>query len=230
MPKPVETVLILGGTAEAAALASQLMADHPHWRIITSLAGRTKEPKPVAGEIRIGGFGGVDGLAAFLKAEHVTRLIDATHPFALQISKNAKTAAALAGVPFDSRERKPWKKEPGDDWIEVATIEEAVVAIPSDARVLLAIGSQHIAPFAARADAHFLVRMVDAPLGPLEFPDSELALGLPGSVEEECALLRAHRITHIVCRNSGGEKSYTKIEAARIMSLAVIMVSLPSSS
>ena len=225
MLKPAEIVLILGGTAEAAALAAELVAEHPDWRIITSLAGRTKEPKPVAGEVRIGGFGGIDGLAAYLSAERITRLIDATHPFARQISANAKAAAERTGIPLEIHARAPWQKQPGDNWVEVASIEKAVAAIPSGACVLLALGSQHIAPFAIRADVHFVVRMVDAPPERLGLVNYELVLGLPGSAKDECALLRAKRITHIVCRNSGGTKSYAKIEAARILGLQTIIVS-----
>jgi precorrin-6A/cobalt-precorrin-6A reductase len=220
-----ETVLILGGTREAAELAAEIVREHPDWRVITSLAGRTKEPKPVAGEVRIGGFGGAEGLAVFLERERVTRLIDATHPFANRISANAKAAATLACVPLDTRTRAPWRKQSGDDWTEVASLEEARDALPSGARVLLALGRQHIAPFAARGDVHFIVRMVDPPAEPLALPDHEIVTGLPGrTAEEEAALLERHAITHIVCRNSGGNGAYAKIEAARQFDLPVIMI------
>jgi len=220
-----ETVLILGGTREAAKLAARILREHPDWRIVTSLAGRTKEPKPLAGEVRIGGFGGAQGMADYLRAEGVTRLVDATHPFARQISANARIAAAMADVPLDIKTRAPWRKQPGDDWTVVATPEEARDAIPAGARALLALGSQHIAPFESRADVHFLVRMVDPPEMPLALPDHELVLGLPGeTAEEEAALLTAHAITHIVCRNSGGDGAYAKIEAARKLKLPVIMI------
>ncbi len=224
MPDKTETVLILGGTKEAAALASELVAAHPHLRVITSLAGRTKEPKPVAGEVRIGGFGGAQGLAHYLRREHITRLIDATHPFALQISANAKRATELTGIPLETRTRPPWRKQPGDNWLEVASLEEARDAIPSGARVLLALGSQHIAIFASRADVHFIVRMVDPPEEPLALPDHELVIGLPGDVAAETALLRRHGVTHVVCRNSGGDGAYAKVEAARGMEVAILMI------
>lgn len=221
-----ETILILGGTKEAAELAAMLVADHPRWRVITSLAGRTREPKPVEGEVRVGGFGGAEGLAAYLRAERVTRLIDATHPFARQISENAKKAAQRAGVRLEIRMRPPWRKRDGDNWIEVASLDQACDALPEGARVLLALGSQHIAPFAARPDVHFVVRMVDPPEAPLLLPDHEIVLGLPGkSPGDEAALLESHAVTHIVCRNSGGDGAYAKIEAARELHLPVIMVS-----
>lgn len=219
-----ETVLILGGTREAATLAADLVRDHPDWRVITSLAGRTREPKPVAGELRVGGFGGVDGLADYLRAERVTRLIDATHPFAPVISDNAKRAALATGVRLETRMRPPWPEQPGDMWTEVDTLDAARDAIPTGARVLLALGRQHIALFADRADVHFVVRMVDPPDTPLPLPDHTVLTGLPGeTAEEEATLMVAHDITHVVCRNSGGA-AYAKVEAARKLGLPVIMI------
>jgi precorrin-6A/cobalt-precorrin-6A reductase len=223
---PPETILILGGTREAAALARELVAAKPDARIITSLAGRTKEPAPLAGEVRTGGFGGVDGLVRYLQENQVTRLVDATHPFARQISANAVEAASIAGVPLEIRTRKPWSRQPGDTWIEVETLEQARDAIPPRARVLLALGSQHIGLFASRDDVHFVVRMIDRPETPLDLPDHALVLGRPGDTAAvEIMLLIAHAITHIVCRNSGGTAAYAKIEAARDLGLPVIMVS-----
>lgn len=223
---PPETILILGGTLEAANLAARLVREKPAARIITSLAGRTREPAPVDGEVRTGGFGGADGLARYLVTEGITALIDATHPFALRISANAEGAAEAAGVPLTVLRRKPWERQPGDVWHEVASLEEARHAIPGNARVLLALGSQHIALFAERADVHFTVRMVDPPPAeaPLPFAKSTLILGKPGTVENESALLKDHAITHIVCRNSGGTGAYAKIEAARLIGLPVIIV------
>ena len=225
-PEVSETILILGGTREAADLARELVASEPAARIITSLAGRTKEPAPLDGEVRSGGFGGVEGLVRYLRETGVTRLIDATHPFARQISANAVEASKLAGVPLDIRTRKPWAKHPGDEWVEVETLEQACDAIPAGAKVLLALGSQHIGLFASRDDVLFVVRMIDKPEQPLELPDHALVLGRPGDTPAvEAMLLIAHSITHIVCRNSGGTAAYAKIEAARELGLPVIMVS-----
>ncbi|MCC0037281.1 MAG: cobalt-precorrin-6A reductase [Hoeflea sp.] len=222
---PMETILILGGTREAAELARELVTSRPEARIITSLAGRTKEPAPLAGEVRTGGFGGVEGLARYLRETGVTRMIDATHPFARQISANAVEAAGIFGVPLEIRTRKPWLRHSGDNWIEVQTLEAARDAIPPRARVLLALGSQHIGLFASRDDVHFVVRMIDPPAKPLDLPDHALVLGRPGDTAAvETMLLIAHSITHIVCRNSGGTAAYAKIEAARELGLPVIMV------
>lgn len=223
--EPPETILILGGTREAAELASELVASRPKARIITSLAGRTREPAPIAGEVRSGGFGGAEGLARFISENAVSLVIDATHPFARQISLNAIEATAITGVALDIRSRKPWARQPGDDWIEVETLEAARDAIPPRARVLLALGSQHIGLFASREDVHFVVRMIDPPETPLELPDHALVLGRPGDTAAvEAMLMIAHSVTHIVCRNSGGEASYAKIEAARKLGLPVIMI------
>ena len=225
-----EKILILGGTKEAAELAAELTAAGHD--VTTSLAGRTAEPEPVAGKVRIGGFSGngktgVEGLADWLAENGFTRLIDATHPFAKRISANAEAAARLTGIAFERRTRTPWQKQPGDTWIETASLEEARDAIPANARILLALGSQHIEPFVTRSDVHFLIRMVDPPTEPLPFGSHELVLGKPSSeAAEEMALLQRHRITHIVCRNSGGSGAYGKIEAARKLGLPVIMIGL----
>ncbi|MEQ8480467.1 MAG: cobalt-precorrin-6A reductase [Hoeflea sp.] len=226
---PSEAILILGGTKEASDLARQLVTGRPGARIITSLAGRTKEPAPLAGEVRTGGFGGAQGLARYIRENGITLLIDATHPFARQISANAAEAARLTGIPLEIRTRKPWAKQPGDRWTEVKTLEEAREAIPEGARVLLALGSQHIGLFSSREHVHFVVRMIDRPAEPLTLPDHTLVLGRPGdSAAVETMLLIAHSITHIVCRNSGGKAAYAKIEAARQMGLPVIMITRTS--
>ncbi|MEL6966753.1 MAG: cobalt-precorrin-6A reductase [Pseudomonadota bacterium] len=223
MTATVQRILILGGTKEAAALARKL-AQEGH-AVTTSLAGRTKEPKPLAGAVRIGGFGGAEGLQHYLEVEKIDLLIDATHPFAEQISKNARAAARNTSVPLEVRTRPPWRETSGDRWTVVPSLADAVEAIPPNARVLLALGSQHIAPFAARKDVHFIVRMVDPPEQPLTIPRYTLVLGRPSSdpiVEGE--LLKEHQISHIVCRNSGGVGAYAKIEAARALAMPMIMI------
>ncbi len=220
-------ILILGGTREAAALAQRLVREGH--AVTTSLAGRTKEPAPLAGKTRVGGFGGAEGLAAYLVEHAVDRLIDATHPFAIQISANAAEAARLANVTLEHHERQPWSRREDDRWIEVGTLPDAVAAIPTGARVLLALGAQHIAPFADRTDAHFVIRMVDTPPEPLPFAHHTLLTGRPPmQAHAEIAMLRTHAIDHIVCRNSGGAGAYAKIEAARKLELSVIMIRRPS--
>lgn len=218
-----EKILLLGGTREASELATQLV-DAGH-RVITSLAGRTKEPSPVAGETRIGGFGGAQGLANYLMENAIDRLVDATHPFAKQISENARTAAKRTGVALEVRTRPGWEKMPSDIWLEVASLAEAVSIIPQGARVLLALGSQYIDIFSSRADVFFLVRMVDKPELSLALPNHEVIIGKPSTQwQTERDLLVEQNITHIVCRNSGGAGAYAKIEAAHHLGLPVIMV------
>lgn len=222
-PGSPEKILILGGTKEAAELARELVATGLD--VTTSLAGRTKEPAPLEGKVRIGGFGGAQGLAAYLQTEGITRVIDATHPFAKTISANAAKACDLAAVPLDIRTRAPWQKQPGDNWIEVATLEEAAVALPENARVLLALGRQYLDAFVARTDCHFVIRMVDPPDKPLRFASHDILTAKPSSdPAEEAALFREHAVTHIVARNSGGDGAYAKIVAARTIGLPVVMV------
>jgi precorrin-6A/cobalt-precorrin-6A reductase len=215
-------VLLLGGTGEAAALAELLhAAGHD---VTTSLAGRTREPRPLAGKMRTGGFGGADGLAGHLAASGTEVLIDVTHPFATRMSANARHAVAISNTRLIVFERPRWAKCDRDQWIEVASLEQACAALPDGARVLLALGSQHIAPFAARSSIHFVIRMVDLPSERLPFTDFTLVTSRPGDVASETQLLENHRISHIVCRNSGGSAAYAKIEAARNLSLPVVMI------
>lgn len=224
MPESELRILILGGTAEAARLAEALSAlpVEP----ITSLAGRTTNPAPVAGAVRTGGFGGAEGLSAYIEAKRIGCVIDATHPFATQITRNAIAAASATGRPLLRLERPAWQAEPGDDWIAVHNEAEAAAMLPTGARVLLALGRQHIAPFAARADIHFVMRMIDPPQAALP-PDHELVLARPGECASEMRFLADRKIGRIVCRNSGGAASYAKIEAARRLGLPVTMIERP---
>lgn len=222
MTKP-RKILILGGTKEAAELAQDLINNGCD--VTTSLAGRTREPTPVEGKVRIGGFGGVKGLADYLRQHDIDLLIDATHPFAKQISENARQASAQTGIELDIRSRPPWKKQDGDYWLETSSLHEAMEKIPPGARVLLALGSQYIDVFAKRSDVFFLVRMVDQPVTPLSLPNHEILLGKPSlDWQTERDILLQNSISHILCRNSGGKGSYAKIEAARALSLPVIIV------
>ena len=217
-------ILILGGTKEAAELARELVGQGHD--VTSSLAGRTKEPEPVQGNVRIGGFGGIEGLTKYLEENKIEKLIDCTHPFARQISSNAFEASKLVGVKLEVHTREPWHEQTGDHWIKVTDLEDAKDVIPKNARVLLALGSQYIDLFSTRDDVFFLVRMVDKPQMQLTLPNHELVIGKPSkSWQDEMKLLKIHQITHIVCRNSGGTGAYAKIEAARKLGIPVIMVS-----
>lgn len=217
-------ILILGGTTEAAALATAF-AELPV-KAITSLAGRTSNPAKLTGTVRSGGFGGIDGLATYLDCEGIDLVIDATHPYAARISQNAVQAASKCDIPLVRLERPAWQKQPGDRWIDIADEAEAASAISSGERVFLALGRQHIAPFAKRADVHFVMRMIDPPeVTPP--PDCELILARPGDFAAEMLFLKDRNIGLLVSRNSGGGVSYAKIEAARALGLPVMMISRP---
>lgn len=224
-------VLILGGTGDARLLAARL-AGQGGWRITLSLAGRTRAPLPQAGELRVGGFGGAEGLADFLRAAKVDLLVDATHPFAARISANARHAAAMAGVPLRALQRPPWRRAPGDRWIEVPDIAGAIGALDGAARrVFLAIGRQEVAAFRARPQHRYLVRSVE-PVGPEGIlPDAVYILDKgPFEAAAEEALLRAHGIELIVAKNSGGTATEAKILAARALGLPVVMIGRPPPS
>jgi precorrin-6A/cobalt-precorrin-6A reductase len=218
-----QKILILGGTAEARDLAGRLV-DEGH-AVTTSLAGRTNDPILPRGEVRVGGFGGADGLARHLLEHGYDRVIDATHPFARRISENAIKAAAIAGIPLEQKLRPRWRKEPGDRWLAVTTLEAAASALPSGATVFLALGRQYLDAFADRDDCRFIIRMVDAPEARLAISDYTLVLGKPASKPaQEADLFTAHGVTHLVCRNSGGPAGYAKLVAARELRLQVIML------
>lgn len=223
------SILVLGGTAEAIAHTQELIAKNIDQRIIYSLAGRTTNQPNLDCEIRIGGFGGVDGMIKFITENHVIKIIDATHPYALQITENAKQAKRKTRAEYVSILRPEWEKHESDSWIEVSSVIEAIDAIPKTSRVFLALGKQHIDAFSKRADCHFLIRMVNEPDGKLNFTSYEVITGIPNSsVENEMKLIKKHEIQILVSRNSGGEQSYRKIAAARKLEIPVIMINRPN--
>jgi len=219
---------LLGGTTEASDLARAL-ADLRHDAIF-SYAGRTGNPAGQPLPTRVGGFGGVDGLAEYLKAERITHVLDATHPFAAGISANAVAACARAGVALAAMQRPKWQAGEGDRWTRVADIAGAVAALPeTGARVFLAIGKQHIGEFAPKPGNFYLLRLVDPPKGPLPLPDAHAVIARgPFDLAGDTALMQAHRISHVVAKNSGGSGAEAKISAARALGLPVIMIDRPA--
>ena len=222
-------VLILGGTAEAAALARAL-AEDARVAATTSLAGRTRAPGELPGAVRRGGFGGAQALADYLRQEGIDLLVDATHPFAARIGRNAAQACAAAGVPRLVLTRPPWTAREGDRWIPVPDAEAAAAALSGlGRRVFLTIGRQELAAFTGLTDIWFLVRLVEPPEQPIPLDDFHLVLGRgPFSLAQETALLRAQGIEAVVSKNSGGPSTYAKIEAARALGLPVVMVARPA--
>ena len=178
----------------------------------------------------VGGFGGVEGLAAFIAAEGITHLIDATHPFAAQMSTNAVSGARIAGVPLLALTRPPWEAGPGDRWTRVGSIPEAADTLGDlPRRVMLAIGRMHLAEFAGQPQHFYLLRLVDPPEGPLPVPDTavEVSRG-PFTEAGDRALLERHRIDVIVSKNAGGSGARAKLDAARALGLPVVMIDRPA--
>jgi precorrin-6A/cobalt-precorrin-6A reductase len=219
-------LLILGGTAEAVALAGAC-ASRPGLAVISSLAGRTQHPNLPPGDVRIGGFGGAAGLARFLLERGIDRVLDATHPFAAQISAHAEHACREAGVPRVRLLRPPWVSVAGDRWTEVASIAEAAQRLPElGRRVFLTLGSRELDAF-AQLDIWFLVRTIET-AGVLPLPQGQWLTGRgPFAVEDELSLLRTHAIDVLVTKASGGGATYAKLVAARRAGLPVLMVRRP---
>ena len=224
----VKKLLIVGGTGDAVRLA-ECAIDLPGLAVITTLAGRTANPHPVSGTVRIGGFGGEFGLVEYLQTERIDVIVDATHPFAAQISWHVAGAATKVGIPRLMLIRPGWRRSPEDNWIEVENVAAAVVAIPARAeRIFVTIGRQQLAPFAVLTNKWCLMRSIDPPDPSIPLPPGKLLLDRgPFSLERERELLREYQIQAIVSKNSGGDATYAKIIAARELGLPVVMVQRP---
>ena len=218
--------LILGGIADANLLAAEIA--RAGIDAVYSYGGRTRAPADQPLPTRIGGFGGVSGLADTIRREGITHVIDATHPFAAEMSRNAVEACAETGTPLIALERAPWARVPGDNWIEIGDVAAAVAALPeAPTRAFLAIGRQHIAPFAARPQHAYTLRFVDPPEAPLPFAADVIVSRGPFTLDGELEMMRVRGINWIVARNSGGDGARAKIDAARGLGLPVIMISRP---
>ncbi len=222
-------VLILGGTTEARRLAERLAAEPlPGLRVTNSLAGRVSAPRTPPGEVRVGGFGGAEGLAAWLREHTVDLLIDATHPFAATISFHAARAAATAHVPLLALRRPGWVPVEGDAWHETGSLAEAAELLPSlGRRVFLTTGRMGLAAFAGLDGLWFLVRSVDPPEAPCPARTEVLLERGPFTLDGERALLRRHRIDVLVTKDSGGAATAPKLTAAREAGLPVVVVRRP---
>jgi precorrin-6A/cobalt-precorrin-6A reductase len=221
-------VLLLGGSSEASALARELGV-RPGYDLTVSYAGRTRERVATPGSVRVGGFGGIDGLAAHLRNERVDLLVDATHPFAAHMPHHAAVAARRAAIPSLRVCRPEWEAGPGDRWQLVADLDRAADALDARGavRVFLTTGRQDLAPFARLGEAWFLVRAIEAPVvQPLPRASVVLARG-PFAEDEERALMLEHRIDVVVSKNSGGGAAAAKLAAARSLGLPVVMVARP---
>lgn len=228
MAQPIPKILVLGGTVEATQLVEALARAGMDTTL--SYAGRVERPRPQPVPVRIGGFGGVDGLAAYLRDNGITHLVDATHPFAAQISENAVRAAKLAKVALIALTRPAWAPGPGDIWQQVPDMQAAIAALAGPARrVFLALGRLHLAEFAAQPQHHYVLRLVDAPETPPPLPDHHIILDRgPFDPAIDETLMRSHRIDLVVCKNAGGSGARAKLLAARALGLPVVMIDRPT--
>jgi precorrin-6A/cobalt-precorrin-6A reductase len=226
MPK-VKRVLLLAGTTEATRLAEVLVGDHGV-DVLSSLAGVTTAPERRAGRVRVGGFGGAEGLADHLKRQPCDALIDATHPFAASMPFHAVAAAAATGIPSCRVLRPPWMRGDGDRWIEVTDLPAAAAALDALGahRVMLTVGRQSTWAFADHG-AWFLVRAIEAPEVLPEHHRLHLARG-PFDIGSERALMREHRIDAVVTKNAGGSSTEAKLVAARELGIPVVMIARPA--
>ncbi|MEV0946737.1 cobalt-precorrin-6A reductase [Rhodococcus sp. NPDC049939] len=220
-------ILILGGTGEARVLAAAVSED-PHTDAVSSLAGRTRDPRVPVGDVRIGGFGGAGGLADWLRTNPVDAIVDATHPFAARITANVVEAASRCNIPLLLLRRPEWVRRTGDDWREVADLADAAQLLPDvGSRVFLTIGRQGVDSFAALGALWFLVRAIDPPDADMP-PQSRLLLARgPFTSAAERELMQEHRINVLVTKNSGGDQTYGKVAAARAMGIPVLMIRRP---
>jgi len=227
MTEPVR-VLVLGGTGEARELVAHL-SNLPGLVAIASLAGRTREPLALAATTRVGGFGGAAGLTHYLQAERIAALVDATHPFAAQISYHAAEAAAAAGIPRLMLVRPPWEPADGDRWLLVPSHAAAAAQVPAlGKRTFLSIGRQELAAFAPLQHLWFLMRAIEPPEPGTLLPPGKLLLQRgPFTLEAERALLQDYDLEVVVTKNSGGAATYAKIVAARELQLPVVVVQRP---
>jgi precorrin-6A/cobalt-precorrin-6A reductase len=217
-------ILILGGTGEARQLAEVLVEREV--RVVSSLAGRVARPRLPAGEVRVGGFGGAEGLAAWLRENDVRAVVDATHPFAERIGANAAAAAELTRLPLLRLARPGWQPGPGDVWHWADDLADAARKLPElGKRVFLTSGRQGLPAFAHLDDLWFLIRCVDPPAPPLPRHHELILARGPYEPAAERELLG--RVDVLVTKDSGGTLTSAKLTAARELGVPVLLVRRP---
>lgn len=229
-PSAHKTVLILGGTAEGRRLADALMATHGQYlRVVSSLAGATKDPRMPAGEVRVGGFGGADGLAGYLETERIDLVVDATHPFAATISTHAIEASARTDIPLIAVVRPAWTPVSGDRWISVPDIKAAAREVSARSDVtLLTTGVKELAAFAGVTGVKLIVRLMAYGEPEIPLPDAQVIVGKPPyTLADEIVLYRELGIDTLVSKNAGGDATRAKLDAARELGIPVIMIERP---
>lgn len=222
-------VLLLAGTGEARRIAWGL-ADSGI-TLVASLAGATRRPEPLPVPTRVGGFGGEAGFRAYLAAERIDAVLDATHPFAEQITDRTARVCAELGLPYAQVLRPPWQAQEGDDWTEIATPQEAAAHLPDDAVVFLATGRQTLADYRNLEGRRVLARMIDPPTAPFPFEGGEFVIGRPPfTVKSEVALFQSLGVTHLVVKNAGGTGGRAKLDAARMLGIPVLLLDRPATA
>jgi precorrin-6A/cobalt-precorrin-6A reductase len=216
-------ILILGGTREARELATLLAVAGA--RPTTALAGITTTPAELAGEVRRGGFGGVEGLTAYLASEAFDAIVDATHPFAARISMHAAEAAAVCGITIMRLERQPWQAGPKDRWSGFEDCETAAAAITGGERVMLTVGRKELAQFTSRPGLAGVARMIEPPTAHVPASWSIICARPPFAFADELALMEREQITLLVAKNSGGDRA--KLDAARERGIPVYLIERP---
>lgn len=220
------TLLLLAGTTEAQQIARALAEKGV--ASIASLAGATRAPRATGLPTRVGGFGGDEGFRAYLKEEAITAILDATHPFANRISTRTARIAAEEGIPFCQVLRPKWSPEVGDRWVSLTSEEEAAQHITPGSTVFLATGRSTLDRFANLSGCRLICRQIDPPDRPFPFPNGEYLVGRPPfSVEEEVDLFKRLRVDWLVVKNAGGEAPRSKLVAARLLGIPVVMIERP---
>jgi precorrin-6A/cobalt-precorrin-6A reductase len=226
---PRDRLLILGGTGEGLALARSLAETMPELSVTTSLAGRTRDPVLPPGGTRSGGFGGIDGLVDYVRDQQISVLVNATHPFAAEMSAHAEAAQRRLGLPLLRLLRPAWQEQPDEHWIKVPDIAAAAfICRRRGKRVFLSVGARDLAAFADMPGTHFIVRLVDRPTAPLSLTSCDLITARgPFALADERRLLHERGIDLLITKNSGGDATYPKIEAARALAVPVVMIDRP---
>ncbi|MDF1721602.1 MAG: precorrin-6A/cobalt-precorrin-6A reductase [Minwuia sp.] len=223
--RPALKILLLAGTAEAASLDAALSGD-PRFQVTVALAGVTASARPFHGAVRRGGFGGTEGLMAYLRDAGIDLVINATHPFAARMTEQVRAATAALAVPMLRLCRMAWQRPDNAEWSSADDLPHAAALLPPDSVAFLALGQRHLAAFQDHP-ARLIVRSIDPP-PPGLLPAAHWIIGAPGqTVDVEVALLRDLGVTHLVARNSGGAAGWPKIAAATRLELPVIMISRP---
>lgn len=220
-------VLLLAGTGDAKQIATQL--DDLGIAVVASLAGATRSPAPLPVPTRIGGFGGQAGFEAYLDAENIGAVLDATHPFANRITRRTAAVCAHRGLPYLQYLRPGWTVGPDDNWTEIAREEDAAAHIPPHATVFLGTGRQTLARFANLVPRRVICRQIDPPTAPFPFEGGEFLIGRPPfPVDREKELFTALGVDWIVVKNAGGDASRTKLTAAADLGIPVLMIRRPA--